>query len=267
MNLKTFIKKQFEDFIEVYDKYLIRTSGITLTYTLFCFLAIALLAIFSDFDPSVLKKQFSLLSYFFTRYSKGNTYSIVDLSKTVFIFFVSFFSLGLTRSNLNKQENTELKITNFLKQIFVKDILELMGILFLCSIIDYVLFQIDRFSNSNIDNNDFHVLLHGFILLFRVYIPLIFFGLTTYRLSSNKKFKINFKKLIFLFISLWFFNEFAYELSIFVRNHIFGFILLPFSAEKQYFVESFIGMILIAFYFVGYHSAMVSSLKILDDEN
>ena len=77
MNLKTFIKKQFEDFIEVYDKYLIRTSGITLTYTLFCFLAIALLARFSDFDPSVLKKQFSLLSYFFTRYSKGNTYSIV----------------------------------------------------------------------------------------------------------------------------------------------------------------------------------------------
>ena len=117
MKLTDFLKKQFEDFIEVYNKFLFRTSGITLTLTLLCFIVIALLVRFSDFDPTVGKKQFSLLSYFFVRYSKGEVYSIVDLSKTVFIFFVSIFSLGLTRSNPNKEENTELKVGDFLKQI------------------------------------------------------------------------------------------------------------------------------------------------------
>jgi len=266
MRLTTFLKKQFEDFIEVYDKYLLRTSGITLTYTLFCFIAIALLVRFSEFDPSS-NKQLSLLSYFFTRYSIGNIYSIVDLSKTVFIFFVSIFSLGLTRINPDKQENTELKVTDFLKQICINDILYLVGILFLCSILDYILFRLDGFSLAHLRDHGADKLFYVFTYLFRIYAPLMLFGLTTYRLSSNKKLKITTRKVFFLFISLWLFNEFAYEFSVFVRTYLFGLILFPIGIVKQYFVESFIGMALIAFYFVGYHSAMTTSLKLLDNEN
>jgi hypothetical protein len=266
MKFKTFLEKQFGDFIDVYDKYLIRTSGIALTYTLFCFVVIALLVRFSDFDPSASKKQLSMLSYFFVRYSKGDVYSIVDLSKTVFIFFVSIFSLGLTRINPSKQEKTELKVVDFLKQICIKDIIYLIVVLILCSVLDYVLFQLDSLSLSNVSDNGLDKYFHGLIFQFRIYIPLVFFGLITYRLSSDKSLNINFKKVFLLFVSLWFFNEFAYELSYVVRTHIFGLILIPFSAEKQYFVESFIGMTLIAFYFVGYHSAMSTSLKLLENE-
>ena len=266
MRLNTFLKKQFADFIEVYERYLLRTSGITLTYTLFCFVAIALLVRFSDFDPTMSKKQVSMLSYFFVRYSKGDVYSIVDLSKSIFIFFVSIFSLGLTRINPKEQEKTELKVGDFLKQIFLKDIFYLIGVLALCSILDYVLFQLDNLSLLKVSDNGLDKYFHGLILLFRIYIPLVLFGLTTFKLSSNKKLTINLKKVLLLFISLWFFNEFAYELSLVIRNQIFGLILIPFSAEKQYFIESFIGITLIAFYFVGYHSAMSTSLKLLDDE-
>jgi len=96
---------------------------------------------------------------------------------------------------------------------------------------------------------------------------LVLFGFTTYRLSSNKKVNVTLKNVVFMMISLWLFNEFAYEFSIYIRNYLFKLILLPFSADKHYFMESFIGMILVAFYFVGYHSAMSTSLKLLNNES
>lgn len=267
MKLNNFLKKQFEDFIGVYDNYLIRTLGITLTYSLFCFILIALLVRFSSFDTTVTKRQFSILSYFFSRYSKGDIYSIVDLSKSIFIFFVSIFSIGLTRLNPSKQENTELRVADFLKQIKFNDILDLIGVLILCSILDYLLFRLCSLTLSKVNYNGLGTYLNGLLFELRIYIPLILFSRTTYKLSSNKKFKLNLTKFVFLLISLWLFNEFAYEFSLVVRNHIFELILLPFSVEKQYFIESFIGLLLVAFYFVGYHSAMATSLKLLDNKH
>ncbi|MFI5142144.1 MAG: hypothetical protein ACHQII_07290, partial [Bacteroidia bacterium] len=61
-----------------------------------------------------------------------------------------------------------------------------------------------------------------------------------------------------LFLSLWFFNEFAYEVSLFVRPTIFNLILIPFSEERKYLYESLLGTTLIAFYFLGYYSALTS---------
>ncbi len=60
---------------------------------------------------------------------------------------------------------------------------------------------------------------------------------------SSGKLKINLKTVLSLYASLWFFNEFAYEFSLWVRA-------LP----------------LIAFYFLGYCSAMTTSLKLVEQE-
>lgn len=266
MKLTIFLKKQLEDFVEVYRKYLLRTSAITIAFTLICFVIVALLLRFSDFSPSARSKQISLLSYFFVRYSVGDVYSIVDLSKTVFIFFVSIFSLGLTRISSNNQENTEIKIGDLLKQIFLRDMMYLTGILVLCSIIDYCVFRLDYLILSSVSLIGLSNYLYGLLFLCKIYIPLILFGLTTYGLSTNRKPNLDFKKILFLIISLWLFNEFAYEFSIIVRAQLFGFVLLPISPERHFFIESFIGIFLIAFYFVGYHSAMTTPLKLLDEE-
>jgi hypothetical protein len=265
MKLTVYLKKQLNDFVEVYEKYLVRTSGITLALTLICFVIIALLLRFSEFSPSATSKQFSLLSYFFYRYSLGDIYSIVDLSKTVLIFFVSIFSLGLTRINMGDKESTELKIGDFFRQIFPRDLLYLSGVLVLCSIIDYGLFKLDMliWSNINLGLDYFH----GLLFLCRVYIPLVLFGLIIYMLGNNRKPYIDLKKIFFFVISLWLFNEFAYEFSIIVRNQLLGFVLLPINSEKHFFIESFMGIFLIAFYFVGYHSAMSTSLKFLNEKD
>src|SRR6185436_13280926 len=102
MTFSNYLKGQLTDFVDCYRKYFWRTLGTVLTYTVVCFVAMALLLKFSDFDTTSGKKQVSLLSYFFTRYSNKGIYSLVDLAKTVFIFFVAFFSLGLTRLTKNE---------------------------------------------------------------------------------------------------------------------------------------------------------------------
>ncbi|MFI5140716.1 MAG: hypothetical protein ACHQII_00040, partial [Bacteroidia bacterium] len=91
------MKQQFAHFVDSYKKYFWHTVATVLVFTVLCFVTIAVLFEFSDFDESTSKKQVSLLSYFFHRYSAKNIYSLVDLSKTVFIFFVSLFSIGLYR--------------------------------------------------------------------------------------------------------------------------------------------------------------------------
>jgi hypothetical protein len=266
MKLNTFLKSQLEDFVNVYSKYFFRTMGITLILTLICFVVIALLEKFSDFDPSIKLKQISLLSYFFSRYSKGDTYSLIDLSKTVFIFFVSIFSLSLCRLSQDKKDNSELKILAFLKRIHYKDYFILIGILLISSLFDFLMFRIERISHLNVSNNELYYYIHGIIFLLRIYLPLILFGITIYRLIKGKAFKLTFRKLLFIFISLWLFNEFAFEFSLVIRNYVFGLILLPFKIENYFLFESILGIGLVAFYFLGYYSALTTSIELLDDK-
>jgi len=128
MTLTNFLKEQLTIFVENYKKYFKPTFGVAITFTTLCFVIAALLFRFSDFDPSVTAKQISLLSYFFHRYSKANTYSIVDITKTVFIFFVSLFSLGMLRLHKNDMERNELSFKHFFRSIKVKDIAILINI-------------------------------------------------------------------------------------------------------------------------------------------
>src|SRR5436190_10529542 len=105
MNFSEYLKRQFTAFVEGYTKYFWRTLGAVLIYTIICFAAMAFLLRFSDFDTANGKSQISMLSYFFTRYSSKEVYSLVDLAKTVFIFFVALFSIGLTRQTKNENDS------------------------------------------------------------------------------------------------------------------------------------------------------------------
>jgi hypothetical protein len=261
MTFSNYLKGQFIDFVDCYKKYFWNTLGATLTFTILCLLVMTLLLKFSNFDVIAVKRQYSLLSYFFSRYSNKETYSFVDLGKTFFIFFVALFSLGLTRiTAINNYEKQEYSFSLFIKQIVLKDIISLLGILLLCSVIDFGLFRLDSLSESKLENHEFQRWFHSILFQLRIYLPLILFSIVLYKLTTEKILKLNFKKVIFLYVSLWFFNEFAYEISLFARSHIFGLLLTPFAEERKYLYESFFGLPLIAFYFLGYRSAMSFSL-------
>ncbi len=265
MTLTNYLKGQLTDFVDSYKKYFKKTFGVAITFTLICFVIAALLFRFSEFDKSVTAKQISLLSYFFHRYSKGDTYSIIDLTKTVFIFFISLYSLGLLRLSNKDIENKEPSFKHFFRSIKSKDVLLLITIFVVCTVIDFILFKIDSFSalNTKIKNADIYI--HDTCFHLRIYLPLVFFALSLRALTTINKTKLTLKRILFLYISLWLYNEFANEISLWVRAHVFGLILMPFdNPETYYLIESVIGIPLIAFYFLGYFSAMTTSLKLTE---
>jgi hypothetical protein len=266
MTFTQYLKAQLTDFVDTYKKYYIKTNGVTIVFTLVTFVFIALLYHFSIFDKTSTKKNISLLSYFFVRYSVADTYSIVDMSKTVFIFFVSVFSISLVRQKGNKMETSNFNFSNFLKNIKGQDFGYLLSALLICTIVDYSLFKLDDLSARTHGGSPSDKWVHGILFLLRIYIPLIIFSITNYKMLTAHTSKLNFKNIVYLFVTLWLFNEFAYELSLFVRGHIFDLILLPFSEDQHYLIESFLGVVLVSFYFLGYHSAITNSIILLNED-
>jgi hypothetical protein len=267
MTFSNYLKGQLTDFVENYRLYFWRTLGTVLTYTVFCFIGIALLLKFSVFNEALRSKQISLLSYLFGRYSLNQTYSMVDMSKSLLLFFISLFSLGLLR--LEQQESDkveELTFMSALKKLNMRDIISLLGILIVCVPVDFGLFRLETFANSGIKNYQFEKWIDALLFQLRIYIPLILFSLTLYNLTSPKRLRLTFKKMIFLYVSLWLANEFAYEIFIFTRAHIFNLLISPFDESKIFLYESVLGILLVGFYFIVYHSAMTTSLKQLDHE-
>lgn len=266
MTFTDYLKIQLTDFVECYRKFFWRTLGTAMTYTVICFLFMAILLKFSNFEVNS-GRQVSLLSYFFSKYSAGDTYSLIDCSKTVFLFFVSLFSVGLFRLDSNETaEQKELSFSSFIKKLHGFDLLFFSGVLILCSAIDYGLFRFGTIYATATSNYDLRRWIDAFLLLLRNYIPLLIFSFAVYKDTFERWIKISSRKIIFLFVSLWLFNAFAYEISLLIRLYIFPLLLAPFGEDNKFFYESFLGIPLVAFYFVGYHSALTLMPKHLNEK-
>jgi len=267
MTLSKYLKSQLIDFVDTYKRLYSKTLGVTVIFTLLTFSVIALLLYFSTFDKTSSKKQVSLLSYFFARYSFADTYSIVDISKTVFIFFVSVFSITLMRLQGDKLDKKDFKFLDFVKRLKGNDLGYLILVLAISIIADYCLFKLDSISAKSNGGSLVDRWVHGMLFLCRMYVPLIFFSIANYKATTTKKITLSLNKLLLLFAGLWLFNEFAYEISLFVRGHIFDILLIPFPEDRQYFIESILGLTLVSFYFLGYHSAMTNSMHLLNHDH
>ncbi len=183
----------------------------------------------------------------------------------MFIFFVSLYSLGLLRLSNNDLESKELSFKHFFRSIKNKDILFLAMIFIVSAVIDFIVFKVESFSLLNTRNVNADIYIHDTCFHLRIYLPLILFALTIRFLTIVQKTKLTLKRILFLYVSLWLFNEFANEISLWVRSHLFGLILIPFDNPQTYYlIESIFGIPLIAFYFLGYFSAMTTSLKLTE---
>lgn len=267
MQFTTYLKNQLTDFVDTYEEYFIKTIWPAFIFTVFCFFAMLLLLKYSAFDTTSSKKQISLLSYFWVRYSSKNIFSIIDEAKSVFLFFVSLFSIGLIRLKAKQMnEAMNLSFIAFIKSLRLYDLLFLSIVLLLCSAIDLALFRSVSALLKTSQNLALMKWISSLFFLLRIYLPLLLFSIAIHKLTSNKRLRLNLKKAIFLFVSLWLFNEFAYEASLFVRSHIFTLLLSPFSKDSIYVIESLLAIALVTFYFLGYSSAMTHSLKQLTEE-
>jgi hypothetical protein len=249
MTLTAFLKKLLTAFVDVYEKLFFKTFRVAVLWTIFCFAIALLLAKYSEYDPTSKTHSVSILSYFLTRFSYKETYSYVDLVKTVFIFFVSIFSIKLLQNKVS-----------------LKAFLHLFATLIVCVFLDCALFRFKGQLHEELNGNINAVLWVGNIIFYlRLYMPLVLFALIIQICTSKAEFTL--KKIILLLVSLWLFNEFAYEFTLLFRYTVIDLIQIPFKGASAYYtVESILGLPLTAAFFLGFYCAMTAPFTILEEK-
>lgn len=246
MQFSLYLKNLLTEFVGVYKKYFSSTVRAALLWTILCFALVQVLATYCSYDLGIRAQPVSILSFFILKFSVNNTYSFVDLARTLFIFFVAIFSV-----NLNQ------KVT-------IKSILYLLGALVVCALLDCALFRLNTQLQTLFTTNP-HALIwvNEVILLLRNYLPLLLFALTIQLCIG----KFNVKHIGLLLISLWLFNEFSYEFIMLIRPLIFSLIMITLKPlTYRYIVESVLGIPLIAFLFLGYYCAMTAPFYLTEEK-
>lgn len=262
MGIADYLMELLVSFVRSYVRLFFRTVGAALTLTLVTFVVILILMRFSQPIP---QKQVSILSYFYFRYSKDGVYALVDLSKIIYLFFASLLSLGLLRFSADDQMKKEYITTGtLLKKVTGNEILLFLFTLLIASFLDYSIVLLE----GTLKEVSPHLRRYIISVLFfiRIYGPLFLFSITIYKVSLGKFPVLGLSRVIMLFISFWLFNEFAYESFLFVRNYFFALVLLPFSEDQAYIMESVLGLFLMAVYIVGYYAAMTVPFKVFDQK-
>jgi len=246
MQFSLFLKKLLNEFVEMYKKYFSSTVKAALLWTILCFAIVQVLATYCTYDPGIRAQPVSVLSFFILKFSINNTYSFVDLTRTLFIFFVAIFSV-----NLNQ------KVT-------IKSILYLLGTLIVCALLDCALFRLN-YQLQTLFNTNPHALIwiNEVVLLLRNYLPLILFALIIQLCLG----KFTTKHIGFLLISLWLFNELAYEFIMLIRPVLFSLLMITLKPMTwRYVMESVLGIPLIAFLFLGYYCAMTAPFYLPEEK-
>jgi hypothetical protein len=268
MSLGEYLRKLLVAYVDDYINLFAKTLGIALTFTLLCFVCVLVLVKFNDNNYALdSPKPISLLSYFYLRYSKAGVYSIVDLSKIIYLFFISLMSIGIWR--ISKSENNTqayISTSDLFASLKWTDLMILSLILIIVSALDYAVVQLDSLISLSQLSQHLRHYLHSALFFNRIYFPVLMFSMAIYRANIGQLPRLNFVRFMLLLIAFWSFNEFSYESFLFVRLHIFDLILIPFSDQNSYIVESLLGIFLMALYFVGYFVAMSRPYSIFEEK-
>jgi hypothetical protein len=267
MKFNTYLRNQLADFVEVYNKFWVRTFNVALLLSLTCFIIVGVLGRIGSLGPIMAQYDISLLNFFFSTYSSGEHYYLPDLSMIIFAFAVSLFSLGLARIRHNEPEESEYKLKDFLSEIKGNDIFDLGLVLIVSSLIDYFLYKAGVWAYSSKFLGSLHLYVWHIAYFIRIYLPLTLFSIFTFRLINGKKFRFSFTAVLFLLVSLWIYHSIAVEIWYMVQNYVFDLVLLPFRLEAKLIAESLLGVVLMALFIPGLQSAMISSLKFMHSEN
>ena len=262
MKLDQFLEKQLQDVLIVYKTLFKKTFSVTIILSFVCLLFIAVLHIANGPGRDDIGGNISLLSYIWYRYSSANSYNLVDMSKSVFLFVVSFFSIAISRKLIRDKENMNVKLGAFFDELRPNDFGFLLLALVACLVIDYVLYQLSMFAIDNTPNRALGHWLFYLLHSLRIFLPLLIFSFTNRRALTSNRTAFTFKECLFVFISCWLINEVLFEFTLFVRPLIFQLIMIPVPEESHFFVESILAIPLIAVYFLAYHSAMTNAVLI-----
>ena len=266
MKLPEFLEKQLLDFVVVYKKYYRKTFSVTLLLAIACFVISSVLFGASTFSRELKVEPEIIWSFFYGRYSQGRDYCLGDLIKIVFIFFVAFFALSFYKFKRESNEVNNFYFVKLFKGITATDIVSILGVLLISCGVDYLLVMLENFFSRILTSTHNVWIVHQTVFHVRIYLPLVLFAvICAWRLGNLER--LTGRKILFLYISLWLFNEFNYETMVWVRGHCFAIVLLPFYNTDYYFLlENVLSIPITAFYFLGFSSAMAHPFEILEEE-
>ena len=262
MKFDQFLGTQLQDVISVYKSFFKKTFNVTIILSLVCLLFIAVLHIYTGYNAESGGK-ISLLSYIWFQFSTADGYRPVDMSKSVLLFVVSFFSIALSRKIYRDKENINVSMGSFFDEMKPNDFAGLFLALVACLVVDYVIYQVNSLALNNIRNTRIGEWVYYLLHFLRIYVPLFIFAFTSRLALSGNKSVYMLKEWLFLLVSFWILNTLAYEFSLFVKSHVLQLLLAPVPVEMQFFIESTLSLPLIAVLFLGYHSVITNSGLIL----
>jgi len=262
MKLDQFLGKQLQDTVTVYKTLFKKTFNVTIILSFLCLLFITALQIVSATDANDLESKFSILNYLWYRYSTADYYKLVDLSKSVFLFVVSFFSIAISRKLTRDKENMNVKLGSFFDEMRPTDFGFLLLALAACLVIDYLLYQLATYVMTNSRNQFLGQWIYYQVHFLRIYLPLFTFSYVNKLVLTSNRSAFTLQECLFLLISCWLINEVAFEFTLFIRSHVFQLIMIPVPGTSKFLLESVLALPLIAAYFLGYHSAMTNAVLI-----
>jgi hypothetical protein len=133
-------------------------------------------------------------------------------------------------------------------------------------VVDYLLHQIRAFASSAIYNQSLNEWVYTQIHFLRIFIPLLLFTYSNRLILTGRNPGISIRECLFTLITLWMFNELAYEFYLFIKAHVFQLLLTSVPNGSKFFAASILELPILALLFLGYHSAITNSLIILKND-
>lgn len=257
MKLSTFLKQLLNEIVDVYQQQLRKTYGLALILAICTAAAVLVLVRYTGFDKLSLQSHNSLIGFFYYRYSDATGYRLVDLSKIIFLFSASFFSVAVYRSKTTENK-THLTFGDAIQTLKINDVTALSITLVVTVILDCII----NFA-KNLPGNILSSWENSLFFHLRIYLPAILFSVTLSRLLIAKRAPLGIRNIFLLLAGLWLFNEFSYEVYLFINSLVFKLIFVSLEAPDKYFIFEGIGDIfIIAFFFPGFYAVMVYPFRL-----
>ncbi len=268
MKFSDYLKNQLTDFVEVYRKYFWKALTVSLIFSIFVFTLSLVFYFYNVSDKSEFQYQFQLVGFYFFRTSSGTYYyKLVYCTKILFVFFTSILSISILKfekGNINSEN--ALSFSSVIKSISFKNFILLFLGLIISFCIAYGLDFLNEYLNISSSSEGILRWFHSISFLLKIYSPLIIFSILVYRISNSSFPKISLKRLSLLFISVWLFNEFGYEMTSFFNYEILSLIKIPFKTPSSYFYfNSIVDIVMLSLLMIGYHSSMTKSLSLSEN--
>ncbi|MCX6350532.1 MAG: DUF2007 domain-containing protein [Bacteroidetes bacterium] len=278
LSFATFLKEQLTDFVECYKNYYSKTFWITLMLSVLCFICYAFLNNYFGYDDTLTEMQSGKLiplkdislgsrfirDFFYPPASTLDKFTFLVFTKNIFYFFCAAFSIFLLRA---KDKKNGISFNGMLQSITTKDFVLLLAVLAIACGFKYGMIYTNNYLGFEDMDKYWYDFPRNIIHLLTGYVSPVLFAWAIYYLTSPKKHSLTFKKILFLYVSIWLFVQFSYGFESWCYTYFEEFLglITPRQEEYRHLINTLVNILLIQFFFLGFYSAFTKPLLLTEE--